>query len=75
MTTLSNFFIEHVRYERFVVRFTLADGRRRRIVRWSPGPPWVRDEVGRELLDTYGLEGIKPKSCTITHEPRGRHYR
>lgn len=62
--------IEGVPYHRFVVHFTLADGRRRRLVRWSPGHPWVREEVGRELLDTHGLEGIKHGSCTITHDWR-----
>jgi hypothetical protein len=58
--------IENVRYYRFAVRFTLADGRRRRRFYWSPGFPWVYDEVGRSLLDEFGLEGIKPHSCTIT---------
>jgi hypothetical protein len=57
--------IEGVPYHRFVVRFTLANGRRRRRFYWSPGLPWVRDEVGRSLVDEFGLEGIKPHSCTI----------
>lgn len=57
--------IEGVTYYPFLVRFTLADGKRRRIVRWSPGDPWVRDEIGRELVERYGLEGIKERSVTI----------
>lgn len=57
--------LEGVPYYRFVARFRLADGRRRRIVRWSPGFPWVYDEIGRELLDRYGPEGVKAHSCTI----------
>jgi len=57
--------IEGVTYYRFAVRFTLADGRRRRRYYWSPGFPWVYDEVGQSLLNEFGLEGIKPHSCTI----------
>lgn len=57
--------IENVPYYRFVVRYTLATGQRRRMVRWSPGAPWVYEEVGRELCDRFGLEGIKPGSVTI----------
>jgi hypothetical protein len=57
--------IEGVTYHRFVARFTLADGRRRRRFYWSPGFPWVYTEIGRSLLDEFGLEGIKPHSCTI----------
>jgi hypothetical protein len=58
--------IEGVRYYRHVVRYTLADGRRRRLVRWSPGHHWVRSEIARELDDRHGIENIKPGSCTIT---------
>ena len=57
--------IEGVDYYPFLVRFTLTNGTRRRIVRWSPGHPWVRDEVARELDERYGLEGIKPGTVTI----------
>ena len=57
--------IEGVSYYAFVVRYTLADGRRRRMVRWSPGWPWVRDEVGRELVARFGVDGIKPRSVSI----------
>jgi hypothetical protein len=60
--------VEGVPYHRFRVRFQLADGRRRSWVRWSPGSPWVYEEVGRELADRFGLEGIKPHSCTIDAE-------
>lgn len=58
-------YFEGVAYWPFCVRFTLADGRRRRIVRWSPGFPWVRSEVGRELYERFGADGIKPGSATI----------
>jgi hypothetical protein len=61
--------IEGVPYHRHVVRFRLADGRRRRLVRWSPGAPWVYDEVGRELLERYGANGVRERSCTIREEP------
>jgi hypothetical protein len=61
--------IEGVPYYRHVMRFTLADGRQRRLVRWSPGHPWVHEEVGRELIDTYGEDGIRPGSCTIRLDP------
>lgn len=57
--------IEGVRWFPFIVRFRLADGTRRRIVRWSPGFPWVRQEIARELIDRYGERGIKPRSVTI----------
>ena len=57
--------IEGVTYYPFVVSFKLADGRRRRMIRWSPGYPWVYDEVGRELLDRFGEHGIRERSCTI----------
>lgn len=57
--------IEGVPYERFVVRYTLTSGQRRRMVRWSPGLPWIREEVARELCARFGLESIKPGSVTI----------
>jgi hypothetical protein len=43
--------VEGVPWYPHVVRFTLADGRRRRWVRWSPGHHWVYGEVARELQD------------------------
>lgn len=58
--------IEGVPYYRYVVRFTLADGRRRRWVRWSPGPPWVYSEVGRELIERFGDNGVRKGSVSIT---------
>lgn len=58
-------YIEGVPYDRYVVRYTLADGTRRRMVRWSPGEPWIRDEIGRELVERFGVDGIKPGSVTI----------
>lgn len=61
--------LEGVPYHRYVVRYTLADGRRRRLVRWSPGFPFVYEEVGRELVDRFGVDGIHPGSVTITAAP------
>lgn len=57
--------VEHVPYYRFRVRYTLADGKRRTMVRWSPGFPWVREEIARELVERFGLDGIAPGSVTI----------
>ena len=61
--------LEGVPYHRYVVRYTLADGRRRRLVRWSPGFPFVYEEVGRELVDRFEVDGIRPGSVTITAAP------
>jgi hypothetical protein len=57
--------VEGVPWYPHVVRFTLADGRRRRWVRWSPGHHWVYGEVARELQDRFGYSGVKERSCTI----------
>lgn len=57
--------IEGVEYHKFRVSYTLADGMRRRMVRWSPGYPWVREEIARELVERFGLDGIKAGSVTI----------
>jgi hypothetical protein len=57
--------IEGVTYYRFRVRFRLVDGRRRSWVRWSPALEWARQEVGRELYESFGSDGVKPHSCTI----------
>jgi len=61
--------IEGVPYSRYVVRYRLVDGRRRRLVRWSPGYPWIRSEVARELVDLHGFDGIKHGSVTIQETP------
>jgi hypothetical protein len=58
--------IEGVPYYKFRIRYTLATGQHRRMVRWSPGFPYVRDEVLRELLDRFGIDGIRPGSVLIT---------
>lgn len=63
--TLPVEFIENVPYYRFRILYTLADGRKRRMTRLSPGFPWLRDEIGRELVERFGLAGIKPGSVTI----------
>jgi len=61
--------IEGVPYTRFTVRYTLVTGQRRRMTRWSPGYPWVREEVARELCARFDLDGIKPGSVTINPAP------
>lgn len=58
-------YVEGVPYYRFRVRFRLADGRVRRWVRWAPAMMFARDAVGRELFAVFGLEGVKPHSCSI----------
>lgn len=60
------FEVEGVPYYPFRVCFTLADGRRRSWVRWSPGYTWIYDSVARELHDTFGFGGVKERSCTIS---------
>lgn len=57
--------LEGVEYFRYRVYFTLADGRRRRWVRWSPSRLFLRGEVSRELVDAYSFCGIKPGSASI----------
>lgn len=57
--------IEGVPYVKFTIRYTLADGKRRSMARWSPGFPWVREEIARELDDRFGLDAIKAGSVTI----------
>ena len=57
--------IEGVPYRPFLVRYT-ANGKRRRMVRWSPGLPWVREEICRELSARFGVEAIKPGSVAIS---------
>lgn len=58
-------YIEGVPYYRFRVRYALANGKRRTMTRLSPGFPWIREEVARELCERFGLEAIKPGSVTI----------
>lgn len=61
--------VEGVPYERFIIRYTLISGQRHRMVRWSPGLPWIREEIARELHERFGLESIKPGSVTINPSP------
>lgn len=61
--------IEGVPYHRFRVRYRLASGQRRTMLRWSPGYPWVREEIARELVERFGLDGIKAGSVTIRRAP------
>ena len=57
--------VEHVPWYRHVIRYTLATGERRRMVRWSSGAPWVYEEIGRELIARFGDTGIRPGSVTV----------
>jgi len=57
--------IEGVRYYRFRVTFRMTTGQRRSWIRWSPGQPWVFEEVGRELLERFGISGVKAGSCKV----------
>jgi len=44
--------IEGVSYSRYRVTFTLADGRRRRWLRWGPGANFMCEAIKRELSDS-----------------------
>lgn len=58
-------FIEGVPYYRHEVRYRLADGRKRRMYRWSVGDKYVYQEVALELASRFGIEGIQPGSVRI----------
>lgn len=60
--------VEGVPYYRFHVAFRTKDGKRHRMVYWSPGFPWVRGEVARSLDAYFGIENVRPGSCTIVQE-------
>lgn len=61
--------VEGVTYHRFRVRYTLSDGRRRCMTRWAPALVYAREAVLRELVERFGLEGIKANSVTIRIDP------
>ena len=42
---------EGVPYHRYRVEFTTESGERCRLFHWSPGLPWLREEVTRMLND------------------------
>jgi len=46
--------VEGVRYHRFVIRFRLSDGRRRRWIRWAPAACYAAESIRRELDDMFG---------------------
>jgi hypothetical protein len=63
-------YVEHVPYVRFVIRFTTKDNKRRRVVRWSPGQPWVAEEFhrgGEERIEMKRYRLLKP-THRIVHE-------
>lgn len=55
-------FIEGVPYTPFLLRFRGADGKPKRRVLWSPGLPWLREEVSRYLI---AHDVPKGSTCTI----------
>jgi hypothetical protein len=57
--------IEGVPYYPFIVTFRTTDGKRHKLTHWSPGYPWVRQEVARGLDDRFGISEIVPGSCAI----------
>ena len=57
--------VEGVAYWPFVVRFQLADGRRRVRAHWAPAYEFARQEITRALVERYGFDGLKPRSVTI----------
>ncbi len=57
---------EGVPYYRYLVRFTMSDGRRVRWVRWSPGDPWIHDQLAREFSDRFESGEVKPGSGRVT---------
>lgn len=62
--------IEGVRYHRFVVRYTVLTPKgpkRRRMLRWSPAFTYARDEVAHELVERFGLHGIKRGSVSVRY--------
>lgn len=63
--------VEGVPYYPFEVRFRLADGRRRRWVRWSPGYPWVRGEITRELAARFNDRELPTGSTVRIVDLRG----
>lgn len=67
---VSVLYTEGVPNYRHLISFRMANGRRVRWVRWSPGQPWIREELTRELVNR-GItpEQLKPNSCVITVGP------
>jgi hypothetical protein len=41
--------VEGISYARYVITFTLANGRRRRWLRWGPGANFMCEAIKREL--------------------------
>lgn len=64
MSDRNELVIEGVTYYRYVVCFTLKDGRRRRWVRWFNLLDRKLACIMRELTDRVGLDAIKDGSLT-----------
>jgi hypothetical protein len=54
-----------VSYSAFRVRFKLTTGDIKRWIRWSPGFPWIVEEITREIQDRFESGDILPRSLTI----------
>jgi hypothetical protein len=47
--------VEGVPYSRFRVEFRDTTGKRHRLTHWSPGHPWLVEEIRRLLSDCYDV--------------------
>lgn len=63
MNTRKPLIIEGVEYHRHVARYTLRDGRRRRMVRWAPAPQYAAEAVLRELTARFNPGDVRPDVC------------
>lgn len=57
--------IEGVPYYPFIVRFTVvSNGRKRQCMYrlWSPGEPWIREEIARKLDN---IDNVQPNSVRV----------
>jgi len=61
--------VEGVPWYRHVISFRLhGQSGTRRLVRWSPGAPWIYDEVARELVGRFGAR-VVPGSVDVRLDP------
>jgi len=67
---------EGVPYYPFSVRYRTKGGKRKSLTIWSPGEPWVRDEIARYFEEHVGVENITPRSVSYRlKKPRARSSR
>lgn len=60
---------EGVPYRRYAVSFQTTAGKRVRVHVWSPGQPWLREEVSRMLGDRGD---VRPGSDVVVKEDMRR---